>query len=52
VSRCTVVTTIVVEAEAEADRTIVSGRNKLHTDSRRGRVMRKFPRGNGQEKEL
>jgi hypothetical protein len=41
-----------VEAEAEADQTLVSGRNNPHTDSRHARVMRKFPRGNGQGKEL
>jgi hypothetical protein len=45
-----VVTTIVVEAEAV--QILISGRNNLHTDNRHERVMRKFPRGNGQGKEL
>jgi hypothetical protein len=47
-----VVTTIVVEAEAEVVQTLISGRNNRHTDNRHVRVMRKFPRGNGQGKEL
>jgi hypothetical protein len=47
-----VVTTIVVEAEAEAVQTLISGRNNRHTDNRHVRAMRKFPQGNGQGKEL
>jgi hypothetical protein len=47
-----VVTTIVVEAEAEAVQTLISGRNNRHTGNRHVRAMRRFPQGNGREKEL